>query len=271
MFKTYEENNEGLMKLENRFSKDEQYEKNALENVISTAKQILADNPSMTYTQQHPIFSYIKIFTDYIQNQQAMNIVKNGRDNIQLGKSKYYNTVTSYYHEWERVLLKDLFDKADYYKTDDLIISNAKDPILTQVWNTESIVRTISNIGSGMMNKHYYNSGIEKENTFKYQETNHMAQYFYPLGITKLYNGHHSVFAGMNKGEGHIKIKEVFDVSYLYDLFDFDGTYLHDRETNEKHKIYFELGALFEIGRVLLDHSEVFNQDIQKYVSGKQA
>jgi len=120
------------------------------------------------------------------------------------------------------------------------------------------------------MNKHFYNNGVKKENVFKFDKINHMAQYFYPLGITYVYNGNHSIFSGMNKGEGNIKVNTLFDVSYLYKYFYFDGTYLNNRKTQEKHKIYFEIGVLFEIGRLLLEHPEVFEDEIQKKINTKE-
>lgn len=270
MYKLQKENNAGLMKLEKRLSKDKKQANASLNNIIKTANGILKDNSTMVYTKQHPIFSYIKIFTDYIQNQQAMIILKNGRDNIPFRKNKYFNIVSSYYHSIDYILFENLLEESKYYKVDDLYISNARNPILTKIWKASSIVDTIKNIGNGMMNKHFYNNGVEKENVFKFDKINHMAQYFYPLGITYVYNGNHSIFSGMNKGEGNIKVNTLFDVSYLYKYFYFDGTYLNNRKTQEKHKIYFEIGVLFEIGRLLLEHPEVFEDEIQKKINTKE-
>lgn len=270
MYKSQKENNAGLMKLEKHLSKDKKQANASLNNIIQTAKGILEENHTMIYTKQHPIFSYIKIFTDYIQNYQAMIILKNGRDNISFRKNKYFNTVSSYYHSIDHILFENLLAESKYYKIDDLYISNARDPILTKIWKKSSIVDTIKNIGNGMMNKHFYNNDVERENVFEFDKVNHMAQYFYPLGITYVYNGNHSIFSGMNKGEGNIKVNTLFDVSYLYEYFYFDGIYLKNGKTQEKHKIYFEIGVLFEIGRLLLEHPEVFENEIQKKINTKE-
>lgn len=267
MFKTkYETTNLGLKKFENKMFEDENYNKTSLENIINTAKCILEDNPSMVYKEQHPIFSYIKIFTDYMVNQQAIHILRNGRDKVEVNKGEYFDVVDAYYNSLEYILLDKFHDKVVRCKDNVIQISNARDPIITKIWNSERIAGAVKNIGKGMMNKHFYKSGIEKSNDFKFIETNHMSQYFYPLGITLVYNGNHSIYSGMNKGEGHIDVKEVYDMSYLYDEFYFDGTYINNLKTKEKHKVYFEIGVLFEIGRLLLNNPQVFNEDIKRAI-----
>ncbi|MBF0795225.1 DUF6710 family protein [Mammaliicoccus lentus] len=263
--KQYAGNNKGLMQLNEDFSKDYQHEQNALQHVIRQAEAILADNPFMTYTERHPIFSYIKVLTDYIQNEQAVSLLKNGSDNPTV-HNKEYNIVSAYYHAIDNVLMYNLYGKSKRYEVDNIVISNATDPMIAKIWNTDRIVDNFKNIGSGIVRTHYLNNGIKRENRFEYQGINHMAQYFYPLGITMVYNGNHSIFTGMNKGEGHIKVNEVYDVSYLYDKFRFDGMYLIDTETEEKERIFFEIGAIFEIGRLLLNHHDVFSKDIQNIV-----
>lgn len=56
----------------------------------------------------------------------------------------------------------------------------------------------------------------------------------------------------MNKGEGYICPNEVYDVSYLYNIYYFDGTYLINKHTEDRNEILFEIGSIFEIGRLLL-------------------
>lgn len=263
MFKKNEVNNEGLNQVKKQLSKSTSYNKQAISNVIDIAKDILTENTSHVYTQQHPIFNYLKIFTDDIQNQLAIDLLKNGGDYISNQKIERYDIVDAYYHSIDKILFKDLYEKSKSYDIEDLNVLNGKSPMITKIWNTKRIANNIKGIGRGFMEKIYYNNGIEKENAFNYSSINHMAKYFYPLGVTMVYNGNHSIFSGMNKSEGEIKVKELYDVSYLYDIFYFDGKYLINKETREKHQIYFEIGAIFEIGRLLIDRPEVFDSNIQ--------
>ncbi|MDK7284482.1 DUF6710 family protein [Staphylococcus pettenkoferi] len=264
--KKVETDNKGLMKVNNHLDNDGKHNENTLNQVIEKAKLMLEDNLLMTYTERHPIFNYIKVFTDYIQNQQALMIIKNGRDNISIANGKYFNTVDAYYHTFDHILFKELYNRAEIYKGDNIKVFNGKDPILMRIWDSNKIVENMKNIGSGIMDKHCYETGIERENKFKFISSNHMAKYIYPLGITMVYNGNHSIFSGLNKSEGYIEVEDIIDVSYLYNDFYFDGTYLHDLRNKKKYKICFEIGALFEIGRLMLEHKELFSKDINSII-----
>lgn len=257
------ETNEMLQHIRLAQESDLEIRKNQLYNVLNSAERLLEGYYSqMTYTAQHPIFSYIKIFTDAIQNQQAVEVLKNGRDNLQLDDNIYFNTVEALYHPINNILFRDIWEHAKRYELKDLVVSNGRDPILASIWTSDRIVDNITNIGKGMSNKHYYEQGMYKDNSFEYIPTNHMTSYIYPLGITQVKNGHHSIFAGMNKGEGEFIAEEIYDVSYLYDIYHFDGTYLVNEETGDKEAIIFEIGAIFEIGRLLLLYPDVFPFDL---------
>lgn len=107
----------------------------------------------MVYTEQHPIFSYIKVFTDAIQTQLAVEIIKNGRDNVEIKEGHYFNTVDALNHSINSILFKNLYSLSNRYKASDLKIINGKDPILTSIWQSDRIVDNMSNIGKGMMEK----------------------------------------------------------------------------------------------------------------------
>uniref|UniRef100_UPI00352262FD DUF6710 family protein n=1 Tax=Staphylococcus haemolyticus TaxID=1283 RepID=UPI00352262FD len=85
-----------------------------------------------------------------------------------------------------------------------------------------------------------------------------------------IYNGNHSISAGLNKSEGYIVIDAVIDISYLYDIYEFDGKYLINKQTNEKEEIYFEFGAIFEIGRLILDKKAVFSEAVQNIINTQE-
>lgn len=260
-------NNKTLMKIE---TKEKQKNKRAnaqLNNVLEKAKYILEENPHLVYEQQHPIFSYIKIFTDLIQSKLTTLVLMNGRDNIYLKKYKWFNTVEAYMNPIDRIFLGEKFSNAKLYTNTNLSISNARDPIVTHLWNATRLSDAIRNIGKGMVNKSFSEIGMKKENAFKYDDINHKGEFIYPLGVTNIYNGNHSISAGLNKSEGHIIIDEVVDISYLYDEYVFDGRYFINNKTGEKEEIYFEFGALFEIGRLLLSNKHVFSEAVQDIVN----
>lgn len=271
-----EENNETLMKIEAEKRADAKESKEMLGRIVERAEEMLVESGTVFPIEEHPIFSYVKIFTDYIQNRQAINLISNTRDNIEV-ESEFFNIVNAYFHPLNNIFYREISEKGKIYENLNLNVSNAKSPMITEIWNPDRILDNIKSIGKGMMYKRFLNideadeyllnSSMKKENYFEFDEINHFAHYIYPLGITHVINGNHSIFSGMIKGEGHIKVDKVIDISYLYDDYYFDGTYITNSKTNEKEKIYFELGALFEIGRVLLKHSDIFPLEIHKCIN----
>ncbi|WP_317956129.1 DUF6710 family protein [Staphylococcus sp. NWU MKU2] len=264
------QNNKTLMKLEAKDKRKSNRTNAQLNTVLEQAIYILKENPRITYEQQHPIFSYIKIFTDLIQSKLTITILKNGRDNINTKRNKWFNTVDAYLKPIDQIFLANKFSKATLFTNTNLVVSNARDPIITHIWNANRLSDAIRNIGEGMVDKSFLEIGMRKENKFNYDNLNHKGEYIYPLGIINIYNGNHSISAGLNKSEGYIVIDEVIDISYLYDIYEFDGKYLINKQTNEKEEIYFEFGAIFEIGRLILDKKEVFSEAVQNIINTQE-
>lgn len=81
------------------------------------------------------------------------------------------------------------------------------------------------------------------------------------MGIYYIYNGNHSTNAGIVNSDGTIQVEEYLDISYLYDEYKFDGEYLSNiNNSHERIPLLFELGVLFEIGRLLLERKELIIQ-----------
>lgn len=263
--KRIDTNNKGLMYFFKKNGTKDDIKKEQLNNILNGAKDLLKENKSVKYRSLHPVFSYIKIFTDLIQNKSASNILKYGRDNI-LYKNEYFNIVDAYLEPLLTLQNKVLYDKDSYennvYMPKELLISNARSPIITTIWNSERIIDNIKSIGDGIIIDTY----ITRENSFIEDSTNHRAIYLYPMGVTYVYNGNHSIFSGMNKGEGHFHVEKIIDMSELYSKYHFDGKYLINKETNEREEIFFEIGVLIEIGRLLINHPEVFPVEVRKHL-----
>lgn len=252
--KPLETNNEGLMKVEQERD-NEVTNKGKLNEVLKGAERILeSEHP-------HTIFSYIKIFTDTMQNQRAVKILSQSRDNVER-KKDYFDTTEAYFNPINHFIMRG--DKVEIKKLDNPIsVSNATAPVLTELWEARRIIDSINNIGKDVeIPKTLRGIKNKTTNEFEYHSTNHMASYIYPLGITLVWNGNHSIYAGMVKGEGTFKATQVSDVSRQYDAMYFDGTYLVDELEGDKAKVYFEIGALFEIGRLLLDYPELFPRNL---------
>ena len=83
-----------------------------------------------------------------------------------------------------------------------------------------------------------------------------MATYIYPIGLTIVYNGNHSTLSGILKGEGTIQANQTYDLVPTYAYMYFDGIYFRNKMNDEKlYKVArFEIGALYEIGRILAEN-----------------
>lgn len=83
-------------------------------------------------------------------------------------------------------------------------------------------------------------------------------------------NGFHPTNAGIVKSVGHLcfppnlENPKVFDFAPLYESVFFDGTYYREMKTrkikqrfgNENGKSIFELGCIYEIGRIIHNESK---------------
>ena len=129
----------------------------------------------------------------------------------------------------------------------DLKVDLKEDFVLPVAWNRSRFINNMCGIGR------------DCNNSFKYDEMNHFSYYIRPLSIALVYNGNHSILTGILKNEGKIIPTQIIDLSERYKQIKFDGTYYRDISNNnilQKVK-FFELGCLFEIGRLLIENSIV--------------
>jgi len=117
-------------------------------------------------------------------------------------------------------------------------------PILLNIWNKESITSNIASIN----NKNILRPDISLYN-----------HYIYPLGIFVCICGNHRQFgAVLDNASGHMTtMNKLLDVSSLYNVVYFDGTYFKLNGRDSKVRLAINnrtsklLGILFEIGRLL--------------------
>lgn len=132
-------------------------------------------------------------------------------------------------------------------------ISLSKNLVIPLAWNTSRFVNCISSIGNDM------------NNNFAYDVINHYSLLILPLNITIMYNGNHSILTGILKGEGTIFPTEIVDITYMYEnRIKFDGcNFINENGLELHHAKYFELGILYEVGRLLNENNISFLNEKQ--------
>lgn len=258
-------NNKGMKDVLNYLEDESSVKEQQLNRILMYAQSLIGLSHSDDYknAETQPIFSYIKLFTDFIQTKNAINILSN-TDTIFLDNngSNTFNIRAGYHHTVTQIFM-EVYKNGNYNLKelgDTIKVRNGKDPIVTEIWESSRLTDNIGTIGKGI--KRFNND----DNYFRYQELNHVGIYLYPLGIVHVENGNHSINAGMIKSEGHFYVNYFIDISEKYGQYYFDGINLVDKATGEKQFIFFELGVIFEIGRLLVNDSKPFPNYIQKLI-----
>lgn len=100
---------------------------------------------------------------------------------------------------------------------------------------------------------------LSKED-FKYHKANHIAEYYIPLDICFVTNGHHSIATGCGYKKGWIVAKEI-DVTPLFEKIYTDGQNWYESATG---KLIFDvpdfrIAILFEIARLKYELQKNFS------------
>ena len=120
------------------------------------------------------------------------------------------------------------------------------DLILPWPWKIESVVSTISDIGSDRI-----------AGEWTQHSPNHRVEYWLPFGIGWVHGGNHSIMNGIVRGEGHINTDLVYDLSPVFSQVSFNGDAFVRTSDNSIIQVAkeFEFAAIFEIGRLMHHHS----------------
>lgn len=271
--KFYPENTEGLLdyRYDNFYNEQEKQEN--LQHVLNRAKEILEYNNMDYINDYHPIFSYIRMFTLSIQTENAINIIKQNIDRLEgmNYKSAYFYFIDEYILFYKNRKVQEKLFKKPY------IAELGHTPLISWVWKPNRIINSLLIIGRNVREKDNYvlteedRKGIDIESTLKMhpfqEQRNHKTVYIYPFGIVYTKSGNHSINSGILQSEGKLTVKEYIDVRHVYDEWTFDGTYLIKKKTGKKIKIEFKFGALFEIGRLLMDYPQIFPKEIRDSIN----
>ncbi|ADL07212.1 conserved hypothetical protein [Thermosediminibacter oceani DSM 16646] len=137
----------------------------------------------------------------------------------------------SYYDETEKKI--SIFERKIGIKNVDL----AKECVLVFPWHRGRMRESIKNIGS---------------NEFRYDKYNHKAFYFSPVNICFIYNGKHSITAGVGFKKGCIEAPE-YDVTGLFKHVYTDGVYWYNSHNNQKFEdelLDFRIGIIYELSKL---------------------
>ncbi|GMG67017.1 DUF6710 family protein [Tetragenococcus halophilus] len=245
-------------------------------SVMKNAIYILNETPKKA-EENHPIFSFIKQFTDLITIETAMTSYMYGKQTrtdimvssaLEAEYSKESETLI------ERIYLKEvakedssIYHNLGYYYSmkPNISFDLTTFPSILNPWNTDRISKNLINVAT-------------KQNPFDKDqyENNINNSYYYPIGISNCRQGNHSQYSAKLKGVGISTIEEIINIEKLYKYVSFDGNYFHYDFPNDdvkklsiSNKIELYLGILFEVGRLLKDHPYIFPEDIKKCMANK--
>ncbi|MBC1604434.1 hypothetical protein HCJ39_06880 [Listeria rocourtiae] len=226
------------------------------DNMLRQANDILK-HESHSKEQVHPIFIYMKQLTDLITSENGVQSLTKGSimsstniERIFEGRSDYNRNKVKYI-ELEKPHPEDLFayQKNNYFIYELPIQQEfSNSPIILNPWHPDRTVRAIETIDT-KMNK--FDSKRHKSNLSNY--------YYYPIGVTLCSGGNHSQYSAKLKGNGSTSIRSIIDIRDVYAETSFEP-----EEGMSKHELY--AGILFEIGRLLMGHSEVFPNEIRECI-----
>lgn len=209
--------------------------KRKLDNVLQMARKFIQKS-DIKDVRKNPVYSLIRAMSNY----QLYDIVRELCENEEVPfvdsilKEIGMDFSSSYNHDNSKEGLEEK----------NIYIDLSRDAVLVCAWDQERLVDALLNIGEDV------------GNSFKYDEINHRTIYIYPIGLTIVYNGNHSILTGILKGEGTIKTNQTYDFASTYEYVYFDGIYFRNKKDNKVlYKVKrFELGALYEIGRILAEN-----------------
>lgn len=141
-------------------------------------------------------------------------------------------------------------------------ISLTKNAVISNVRKKKSLYETLDEIG-------------KPENPWVVT-TDHSYRLFLPFGVTEVYDGNHSANCGKIKGEGILtfpnknNVSEIFDISSLYGRYYFNGVdFCSYADKKDKVRTSFEIGCIYELGRIINDNGIQFLNYVQPLQSRK--
>ncbi len=219
-----------------------------LQNILTFAKSVINSYDDKKIKRpdylpiKHPIFEVINILARKVQADYMVSLISSEDESP---KESLFNLFLPN----RTIVTPDGKTFGDFKK-----ILNVKstanlsvDPVLPWPWKRERLIGTITNIGKGRLN------GPWKEDKMNYR-----LHLILPIGIFEVTGGNHSISIGLLQSTGTIATKTVEDISEVYNYVFFNGQHYirkFDKAIISEKEENFELGAIFEIGRLMKEHS----------------
>lgn len=227
------------MLLINRKSKEM---KRKLKSILDIAQFIIDKSEISSDCAVHPIYRYINAIGSSVLQRLLMQLFTGQEvdrvDALFFDLCRYIKSENKTY-ACDCVTIED---------NEKIKISLKGNLVIPVAWNISRFETSITAIGT------------DCGNPFEFQRLNHMSMLFLPIGVTIVHNGNHSILSGILKREGVIHPTEIVNLASQYEKIKFDGTYYRDIESDQiiQEVRNFELGAIYEIGRLLIKNDITF-------------
>lgn len=181
------------------FNKKSKKMKKKLDSILNTTYE-LVKNSDIKDVRRCPAYSLVRAMTNY----HLFDIVR------ELYEDENVTKVQSIFRDiGEGIFNSRVLENAECFELgkSNINIDLSKDAILVCAWNKRRFIDALLKIGGNV------------NNSFEFDKINHMATYIYPIGVTVVYNGNHSIITGILKSEGMIQAKICGTVNAYCDVF----------------------------------------------------
>ncbi|MFK4964783.1 DUF6710 family protein [Lactococcus garvieae] len=256
-----------------------------LQNILTEARKIIEiSDPDFT-TGLHPIFTFIKQFTDYLTSEVALSSYSDNRRSsteiiMKFEKLLRYNYTFS--EDIKNIYLyvqpeeEDIYKRMKNYKlyNGDIEIDLFQSPSILNPWRykghkfektyIEGITGAI--LGIETEENHFYSY----ENGNIHYNLNNV--YLYPLGLFYCNGGNHSQYSAKLKGKGITRVRHIINLENLFQKVSFDGNVFSYSSpdcsnTEISDRVEFYIGTLFEIGRIISESNhKIIPENIEKAI-----
>ena len=203
--------------------------------------------------------SLIKMLADKIVLDGVLELITTKENSVPKGIYDCFicekNATSDIYFEMQNRILREIKEVDANFDVD-----LAKNAVITAPHDMVRIKRAVTTFGT-------------EKSPWEEKTDNHFSHVLLPIGVTFVHNGKHSTFAGILNRAGILSVfpgskHEVYDISGLYPIMQFDGTNFVISGTKEMigKARSFELGCIFEIGRMLTEKQgrQGWNRTIKK-------
>lgn len=213
--------------------------KRRLDNLLRLVRDIIESTEPFA---EETVFYIIKILTDRINSGKCIDKLCESYTELYLNDDFEDFTVTN---------TKNMIELKK-----SITVYLGRDPVMMTFQDSEKIIHNLRNVGT---------KASEWKQNFANDNNKHCFHLFLPIGVTEVYEGRHSAYSGVVKGEGKLTYIPgdpshlVFDISHLYSERYFDGCCYREIGSNKKiEETVFEYGCIFEIGRIIKEHNISF-------------